>query len=136
MNEFEAAMGICNLRNIKSYIEARKKVVQFYKQRLYGVDGIVFWEEQDNTEHNYSYLPILFNKFKYSRDEVQNMLLENGIFARKYFYPLTCEFSSLRKYNKNNTPNAKRISDNILVLPLYPELTEDEVNDICNIILK
>ena len=94
MNEFQAAMGLCNLKYIDGEIEKRKKVVERYIKNLDGTDGITIWKEQQGVTHNYAYFPVMFDKTKFgkSRDEVAEVLSENGIFARKYFYPLTSEF--------------------------------------------
>ncbi len=138
MNEFQAAMGLCNLRHIAEEIEKRKKCAKKYIELLL-VDGVKVWEEQENVTHNYAYFPVLFDKavFGKNRDEVAQLLEKENIFARKYFYPLTSEFECYKgKFNINPTPIAKNVADNILTLPLYADLKEDEIEKICDIILK
>lgn len=139
MNEFQAAMGICNLRHIDEELLKRKKAVEKYQKRLCGVDGIAAWHEQDGVTHNYAYFPVVFDEavFGKSRDKVADELLQKGVFARKYFYPLTNEFACYDgKFDKGNTPIARKIAENVLTLPLYADLTEHDVNFICDIILK
>ena len=138
MNEFQAAMGLCNLRHVDEEIAKRKRVVDRYIERLSGVPGIKPWHEQDNVKHNYAYFPVVFDKeiFGKSRDEVTAKLAENNIFARKYFYPITSEFGCYKGlFDIQETPLAKRISENVLTLPLYVDLALDDVDRICDIIL-
>ena len=94
MNEFQAAMGICNLRHLDTAIKRRKAVLERYRSHLEGVEGVQLNPIQDNVESNYAYFPIVFDekKFGSSRNEVMAALAENGIGARKYFYPLTNTF--------------------------------------------
>ncbi len=139
MNEFQAAMGICNLRHIDTEIEKRKAVVHRYIERLGTIDGIKIWKEQNGITHNYAYFPVVFSKeiFGKNRDEVAESLLKEGIFARKYFYPLTNEFECyMGKFELNQTPIAKEAAQNVLTLPLYADLKTEDVDRICDIILK
>ena len=93
MNEFQAAMGICNLRHVESEIAKRKAVVERYLERLSGVAGIKLSEPQAGVKSNYAYFPALFDGYKLTRDEVFEKLKTENIYARKYFYPLTNSFS-------------------------------------------
>lgn len=139
MTEFHAAMGLCNLRHVDEEIEKRKQAYDQYVQRLSDVDGIYIYRIPDNLKLNYAYFPVRISKnvFGKSRDEITEILLENGIAPRKYFYPLTSDFSIIRsKYPINETPVAKKVAEEILTLPLYAGLTIDEVNHICDIILE
>lgn len=136
MNEFQAAMGLCNLKRIDECINSRKEAEEAYRARLENVDGIRLCPIQENITQNYAYFPVVFDGYKYNRDEVAEKLAQNGIFARKYFYPITNEFSCYKGMFKGKTPIAKNISENVLTLPMYAGLTEDEVNMICDIILK
>lgn len=138
MNEFQAAMGLCNLRHIDGELQKREAVVKQYQKRLAGVAGIKVWEEQQGITHNYAYFPVLFDKtvFGKSRDDVAILLGENGIFARKYFYPITSEFECyIGKFEIQPTPVAKDASERVLTLPLYADLTLEDVDRICDIIL-
>ncbi|MEE0266250.1 MAG: DegT/DnrJ/EryC1/StrS family aminotransferase [Acutalibacteraceae bacterium] len=138
MNEFCAAMGLCNLKNIDEEISKRKAVVERYREHLLGVEGIKLSPVQDDVISNYSYFPIVIDEelFGKNRNDVFNALSENGIYSRKYFYPLTNAFDCYcDKYDVNDTPVALKISLGVLTLPLYPDLSLTDVDRICNIIL-
>ena len=138
MNEFQAAMGICNLRHIREEIAKRKAVVEHYCSRLEHISGIVLSQKQENVKGNYAYFPILFceDECGCTRDQVYVRLRERHIFARKYFYPLTngCQCYK-EQYSEQNTPIAEYISKRILTLPLYADLTLDIVDEICDTII-
>ncbi|MDD3185622.1 MAG: DegT/DnrJ/EryC1/StrS family aminotransferase [Anaerostipes sp.] len=138
MNEFCAAMGICNLRHIDKELNKREKVVAQYRRRLENIEGIQLSPVQKDVESNYAYFPAVFEEkeFGASRNEVSDVLAENGIGARKYFYPLTNTFSCFHgKYNVDLTPISLHISKRILTLPLYSDLSLEDVDRICDIIL-
>ena len=136
MNEFQAAMGLCNLKYHDENIEKRKKITKIYIDNLKDVKGIKLSYPQDCVKHNYIYFPILVlkEKFGISRDELMNLLIENGIYARKYFYPLTCDFDCYIGKYRGKVDIARDIANNILTLPLYADLAIDDVTRICNII--
>ncbi len=139
LDEFRAAMGLCNLRHVDAEIEKRGKAVKRYIERLGHVDGIKTWRPQEGVKPNYAYFPVVFDKDKFgkSRDEVAAELAENNIFARKYFYPITTGLECYNgKFEIQPTPIAKHAAENILTLPLYADLTPDEVDVICDIILR
>lgn len=138
MNEFQAAMGLCNLRHIDAEIAQRKTAVMRYRQRLGGIPGIRLCAEQPNVTSNYAYFPVVFDEYCFSRDEIAAMLAEKGIMARKYFYPLTNSFAcyaGLPTAGADKTPVASYLADRVLTLPLYAGLTVEEVDQICNVIL-
>ncbi|MDO4960856.1 MAG: DegT/DnrJ/EryC1/StrS family aminotransferase [Eubacteriales bacterium] len=141
MNEFQAAMGICNLRHVDAEIEKRKKADRLYRELLGGVPGIKVPEiSPDDAEnrHNYAYFPVLFDGFKYDRDEVHERLKGHGVTARKYFYPLTSSFECYRGMDfadPGSTPAAAYAAERILTLPLYADLEAEEVRMICDVIL-
>ena len=139
MNEFQAAMGICNLRHLDEEISKRKAIVERYRQHLSDVDGIKLCDENPDVKSNYAYFPVVFDEkvFGRSRNEVFNALAESGIGARKYFHPLTNTFECFHgKYDVNKTPLALHISRRVLTLPLYADLTLEDVDRICECILK
>ena len=139
MNEFQAAMGLCNLRHIDTELEKRKKVAERYIENLSGVAGLKIWETQQDVKHNFAYFPVVFDadKFGKNRDEVASVLGENGIFARKYFYPLTSEFECYKgKFEIQKTPVAKDVASKVLTLPLYADLALEDADKICELILK
>lgn len=139
MNEFSAAMGLCNLKHINEEIEKRKKVFERYVNNLKDIEGIKLLQFNKNIKPNYAYFPVVFDKEKFglNRDEVMQVLAENDIFTRKYFYPLINDFSCYNKeYSSLDTPIAKIISDNVLTLPMYADLKQDDVDKICKLILR
>lgn len=138
MNEFSAAMGICNLRYVDADIEKRKKIVEHYRERLTNIEGIQLNSIQNNVESNYAYFPVIFDEktFCYSRNEVADRLAEQGIFTRKYFYPLTNTFDCFHgKFDVDKTPVALHIAKRVLTLPLYAELSIEDVDRICDLII-
>jgi dTDP-4-amino-4,6-dideoxygalactose transaminase len=137
MNEFQAAMGICNLLHVEGEIEKRKNVVERYAKRLGRVNGIKIWQPQPGVKSNYAYFPVVFDGYKESRDEVFEKLKVENIYARKYFYPLTNSFKCYKgRFDVEQTPVAKYIADRVLTLPLYADLALNDVDRICDIILK
>lgn len=138
MNEFQAAMGLCNLRHLDKAIKARKAVVERYRSHLYGVDGIQLSPIQQDVTSNYAYFPVIFDEraFGATRNEVMAALAENGIGARKYFYPLTNTFECFHgQFDVEQTPVALHLSKRVLTLPLYEELRMEDVDRICDVIL-
>ena len=135
MNEFQAAMGLCNLEHVESEIKKREKADIAYRKRLSGVNGIKLSPIQENVLQNFAYFPVVFDGYKYTRDEIAQKLAENDVFARKYFYPITNEFECYKGKFGGNTPIAKNISEKVLTLPMYAGLTDEEINKICDIIL-
>jgi dTDP-4-amino-4,6-dideoxygalactose transaminase len=137
MNEFQAAMGICNLRHIDDEIAKRKIVVERYIGRLSSVKGIKSCKPQTGVKSNYAYFPVVFDGYKMSRDEVFEKLKAENIYARKYFYPLTNGFECYKgRFDVEKTPVAKYVADRVLTLPLYADLALDDVDRICDIILR
>lgn len=135
MNEFQACMGICNLRHMGDEILKRKMIHDRYLENLSNVDGIKLLKSQDDVTPNYSYFPVVFDGYKMDRDEIKKKLAGSNIFARKYFYPIVSEFKCYSRFNRNNTPIAKYVSEHILTLPMYADLSLEEVDKICDIIL-
>lgn len=138
MNEFCAAMGLCNLRYVDEEIARRKRVVERYRNHLEGIDGIHLNPDQAEVKSNYAYFPVVFDEknFGADRNEVFEKLAGNGIGARKYFYPLTNTFDCFHgKYDANLTPIALYISKRVLTLPLYADLAMEDVDRICDVVL-
>ncbi|NFO11347.1 DegT/DnrJ/EryC1/StrS family aminotransferase [Clostridium botulinum] len=137
MNEFQAAMGICNLKHIDEEIQKRKKVVERYREGLENIEGIQLNPIQEDVVSNYAYFPVIFDEklFGYTRNEISDRLADNGIYSRKYFYPLTNTFECFHdKYDVDKTPVALYISKRVLTLPLYADLALEDVDRICDII--
>ncbi len=138
MSEFQAAMGICNLRHLNEEIAKRKHVVERYWSHLDNVPGIKLCKPQKDVEPNYAYFPVVFDGFGATRDEIFKALANNGIGARKYFYPLTNSFECYADYptaGAEKTPVAAYIADRVLTLPMYADLAFEDVDRICEIIL-
>lgn len=139
MNEFCAAMGLCNLRHVDEEIVKRRAVVERYREHLEGVDGLRLNVQQPEVRSNYAYFPVVFdeNLFGASRNEVMDALAQNGIGARKYFYPLTNTFECFHgKYDVDATPVALHVAKRVLTLPLYADLSMEDVDRICKIVLE
>lgn len=139
MNEFCAAMGLCNLRHLDEEIAKRKIAAERYDERLGNVKGIKLNKRQLGVESNYAYYPAVFDGYKYTRDEIFDRLAAENIIARKYFYPITNSFECYRGragFDVDDTPVAKHIGDSVLTLPMYADLSVETVDRICDIILK
>lgn len=135
MNEFQAAMGLCNLRHVDEEICKRKNVVERYIEKLSGIEGIKLIQPQEGVISNYAYFPVVFDNYKFSRDEILARLKDKNIFARKYFYPLTSNFECYQnQFPIQETPVAAYIADRVLALPLYADLVLEDVDKICKII--
>lgn len=138
LNEFSAAMGLCNLRHVEDNIQRRRQAVERYRTHLEGVPGLQLAPMLPDVQPNYAYFPVVFDKaiFGADRDEVLRALSEQQIMARKYFYPLTSEFSCYRgRFDPGETPLAKQMSRRVLTLPLYAEIGVETVDRICEIVL-
>jgi len=136
VNELTAAYGLLQLKTIDSDIEKCKTITASYKEKLSNIKGLQCMPNIKNTKLNYSYFPIFIdeNKFGMSRDELYNKLKENNIFGRRYFYPLITDFPTYKNLATVSLPNAKEIAKQVICLPLYAALTQDEINYIISII--
>jgi degT/dnrJ/eryC1/strS family aminotransferase len=138
MNEFCAAMGLCNLRHVNDDIAKRKVVVKRYIERLEEINGIQLNPIQPDVEPNYAYFPVVFHEkeFGRTRNEVFDALERADIYSRKYFYPLTNTYDCFHgKYDVEQTPVARYIANRVLTLPLYAELELETVDRICDVII-
>jgi len=132
MTEFSAAMGICNLRHLDEYLKKREHVFNLYLNIL--SNNIVTLKPQVGVNRNYAYFPVLFENEKI-RNKVKDVLAENDIFARRYFYPLTSSFDCYKGLKgADNTPIAENISKRVLCLPFYADLEDENVEKIGKII--
>lgn len=136
MNEFQAAMGLCNLRHLDGEIAKRKALAERYRERLDGVQGIRLCEEQPGVKSNYAYMPVVFDGYRKNRDQIFEELKECNIFARKYFYPCINSYECYRdQFDAEDTPVAQRIASQVLTLPLFADLELSVVDEICDVIL-
>lgn len=130
MNEFQAAMGLCVLNHIDEIMNRRRVLYERYQSNLKDSGNAKFFTLNPDVRYNYSYMPVLFE----NRDEVFDRLKASGINARKYFYPCVNAYDCYKDtYDAHETPVAEEISKKILTLPLYPDLTEEEVDKVCEI---
>ena len=141
MDEVRAAYGLLNLRQIDAAIEARHRVAIRYREALRPVEGIRFFDDMPGVRHNYSYFPIFVDAERYgmTRDELFNKLREHGILSRRYFYPLISTFSTysgLPSATSENLPNATRIANEVICLPMHHELSEGDVDSVLQLIVK
>lgn len=135
MNELQAALGLCNLKDIDNKIKKSQKLYKRYMKLLQNNHNLKF-QKIISTSHNYCYMPVLFKNRK-TRDFVYKKLIRNNIKSRKYFYPLTSDFSYMKKIHKDNDlKNAKDVSGSVLCLPIYPSLPVNIVDKIARIINK
>lgn len=136
MNEFCAAMGICNLRHLDEEIAKRKLVAERYWERLGALAGVTLCLPQSDVTPNYAYLPVVFeDSFGATRDEVYSALRERDIYPRKYFFPLVSDFACYRgRFDSTVTPVARHVSDRVLTLPMYADLSLSDVDRICDVI--
>ncbi len=140
MNEVQAAFGLLQLKNLEANIEKRKKVAELYDKGLKDIDGIKLFKQYPGTEnYNYPYYPIFVNEMKYgkSRDELYEYLQANGIFGRRYFYPLISNFPIYKGLDSSAIGNleiANKASVSVICLPIYPDLNPKDINKIINLI--
>ena len=141
MDEIRSAYGLLNLKQVDAAITARQKVAVAYRDALRNVDGISFWDDMPGVRHNYSYFPIFVDAKKYgmTRDELYMKMKEQGVWGRRYFYPLISEFSTYRGLESSrseNLPNAHMMADTVICLPMHHALREEEINRIIDCIIR
>lgn len=141
VDEMRAAYGLLNLKQVDAAIEARKKSADVYREALRGVDGLTFYEDMPGVKHNYSYFPMFIDAEKYgmTRDELYFKMKETNVLGRRYFYPLISEFSTYRgleSARRENLPNAHKMADTVICLPMHHELNEGDMERILKLIVK
>ena len=141
MDEIRSAYGLLNLKQVDAAIAARQKVAVAYRDALRNVDGISFWDDMPGVRHNYSYFPIFVDAKKYgmTRDELYMKMKDQGVWGRRYFYPLISEFSTYRGLESSrpeNLPNAHMMADTVICLPMHHALREEEINRIIDCIIR
>jgi dTDP-4-amino-4,6-dideoxygalactose transaminase len=138
MSEINAALGLLQLKYADTAIQKRSDIATLYRQALSNVNGVIVPSPSKASRHNHSYYPILIDEaFGMSRDELYDLLKKHDIFARRYFYPLISEFPmyrSLSSAKRANLPLAHKISNQILCLPIYPDLSQEDQIRIISII--
>ncbi len=141
VDEMRAAYGLLNLKQVDSAIEARKNTATVYREALRGIDGLTFYEDMPGVKHNYSYFPMFIYAEKYgmTRDELYFKMKEANVLGRRYFYPLISEFSTYRgleSARRENLPNAHKMADTVICLPMHHELSEGDMERILKLIVK
>ena len=141
MDEMRSAYGLLNLQQVDAAIEARHQVAIKYREALRDVEGITFFDDMPGVRHNYSYFPIFIDEKAYGtgRDALYAKMKEANILGRRYFYPLISDFSTYRgleSANPSNLPNAHKMADSVLCLPMHHALSEEEIEHIINVIKK
>lgn len=137
MDEMRSAYGLLNLRQVDKAIEARHQVAVKYREALRDVPGITFFDDMPGVKHNYSYFPIFVNTDQYgmTRDELYFKMKEHGVLGRRYFYPLISTFSTYRgleSATRENLPNAYKMADEVICLPMHHALSEEDIERIIN----
>ena len=132
MDEIRAAYGLLNLHQVDAAIEARHRVALKYREELRNVEGISFFDDMAGVKHNYSYFPIFVEAEKYgmTRDELYSKMKEQNVLGRRYFYPLISTFSTYRGLDSaspSNLPNAHKMANSVICLPMYHNLKESEI---------
>lgn len=141
MDEMRAAYGLLNLKQVDAAIEARHQVAVKYREALRPVEGITFMDDMPGVKHNYSYFPIFIDAEKYgmTRDELYFKMKSQNVLGRRYFYPLISEFTTYRglsSANPEKLPNAHKMADTVICLPMHHELSEQDVERILATILQ
>lgn len=139
VDEMRSAYGLLNLRQVDHAIDARHKVAVAYRDALRDVDGITFFDDMPGVRHNYSYFPIFVDAERYgmTRDELYFKMRGADVLGRRYFYPLISEFSTYRglpSANRENLPNAHRMADSVICLPMHHDLSEEDIDRVINVI--
>lgn len=139
MDEMRAAYGILNLRQVDDAIAARRKAGSYYREALKDVSGISFMNEMPGVRHNYSYFPVFVDseKFGMTRDELYEKMKAANVYGRRYFYPLISEFTTYRglpSATRENLPNAHKLADSVICLPMHPALTEGDLERVAETI--
>lgn len=141
VDEMRSAYGLLNLKQVDQAIANRQKVANAYREALRGIDGLTFFEDMPGVKHNYSYFPMFIDAEKYgtTRDELYAKMKEANVLGRRYFYPLISEFSTYRGLESarpENLPNAHKMADSVICLPMHHELSDDDIQRTLDLILK
>jgi dTDP-4-amino-4,6-dideoxygalactose transaminase len=139
MNEFQAALGLLQLKYVDKYIQERKRIVFQYRKELADINGVTFLEDFPGVKHCYSYFPVIIDKDVYgkNRDDLYMVFKKNNIWTRRYFYPAInqiTQYKNIPSAKAENLPVTNTVSQQIICLPVYPGLEINEVSKICEII--
>jgi dTDP-4-amino-4,6-dideoxygalactose transaminase len=138
MSEFNAALGVLQLRHFEQVRQGRKRVDALYREALAGRAGIECLPIPDGVEPNHSYFPIFVTPdFPVSRDGLYERLKADGIYARRYFYPLLSTlplYGGLPSAAPDNLPVATTAAEQILCLPIFPDLSDSDLERVLRVI--
>ena len=138
MSELNAAFGLLQLKHVNSALSRRKEIALAYRSKLCNVEGIYCLNGNSTALINNSYFPILVrDEYPYSRDDLYLRLREKNVHARRYFYPLISDlpmYRNLRSARRDNLPIAASAASQVLCLPIYPALTDEDVARVASII--
>lgn len=140
MDEIRSVYGLLNLRQVDDAIETRHQIAIYYRNALRTIEGISFWDDMPGVKHNYSYFPVFVDTDKYgmTRDELYYLMKSHNVLGRRYFYPLISEFSTYRglpSANPDNLPEAHRMANTVICLPMHHELEAEDLNRVLDIII-
>ena len=141
MDEIRAAYGLINLKQVDAAIESRRQTAIKYRNALRNVEGITFFDDMPGVKHNYSYFPMFVDaqKFGMTRDELYAKMKDRNVLGRRYFYPLISEFSTYRSLpsaTKENLPVAHKMAEEVICLPMYAGLTDEDVERVIDSVIK
>ena len=141
MDEIRAAYGLINLKQVDAAIESRRKTAIKYRDALRNVEGITFFDDMPGVKHNYSYFPIFVDaqKFGMTRDELYAKMKDRNVLGRRYFYPLISTFSTYRGLESakpENLPVAHKMAEQVICLPMYAGLTDEDVERVIESVIK
>jgi dTDP-4-amino-4,6-dideoxygalactose transaminase len=141
MNELQAACGLVQLEYIYEYVSRRKAIAELYRKELSGVKGIRVLYDIESVDHSYTYFPVLIDEKLYgeSRDNLYERLKKNNIYGRRYFYPLISQFPTYRglpSARTDNLPVATSVAEQVICLPIYPELGKCDIIKICKLFIR
>ena len=141
MDEIRSAYGLLNLKQVDKAIEARRRVAVRYREALKELEGISYFDDMPGVLHNYSYFPIFVDAEKYgiTRDELYFKMRDRNVWGRRYFYPLISEFSTYRGLESaapDNLPNAHKMADTVICLPMHHLLSDEDVQRVIDCIVK
>lgn len=138
MNEFQAALGLLQLKHVDRAIARREEIDARYRQALGSVQGITLLNRQNDTVGNYAYFPIFVDDdYPISRDSLYEKMKDAGLYGRRYFYPLISDmpmYRGLPSADADNLKNAKRAADKVICLPIYPDLGDEQIDAVAAII--
>ncbi len=139
MDEIRAAFGLLNLKKVDASIEERKQITDKYREGLSGVKGVRYFEDIEGVKHNYAYFPIFIDEQEYgmSRDELYFIMKNENIIGRRYFYPLISDFATYRNLESAsaaNLPNAHKLANSVICLPIYSGLTDEDISRVIDIV--